>query len=147
MIRLHIRPPPTSTLSPKQAASLSFSSCVSVVHCTARKIPLMYSFSGNSAALAPISTFLCLWSIYSPRIGIHISSSRIGRLVAGIYRSLTDAWMWKLGLRPQNSISGNICFEISVFCLCSVCPYYRHVRGEVEGVEPNHTTTRKPGPL
>ncbi len=28
--------------------------------------------------------------------------------------------MWKLGLRPRCSFSGNICFEISVFCLCSV---------------------------
>jgi hypothetical protein len=24
----------------------------------------MYSFSGNSAASAPISTFMCLWAIY-----------------------------------------------------------------------------------
>jgi hypothetical protein len=29
--------------------------------------------------------------------------------------------MWKLGLRPRYSFSGNICFEISVFCLCSAC--------------------------
>ncbi len=70
----------------------------------------MYSFSGNSAAP----------DLYSPSIGPHISSSRIGRPIMGIYKSLTEAWMWKLGLRPQNSFSGNICFKISVFCLCSV---------------------------
>jgi hypothetical protein len=26
--------------------------------------------------------------------------------------------MWKLGLRPCNSFSGNICFRFSVLCLC-----------------------------
>jgi hypothetical protein len=24
--------------------------------------------------------------------------------------------MWKIGLRPHNSFSGNICFELSVLC-------------------------------
>jgi hypothetical protein len=27
--------------------------------------------------------------------------------------------MWKLGQRPRNSFSGNICLEFSVLCLCS----------------------------
>jgi len=31
---------------------------------TATSIPVIYSFSGNSAASAPISTFMCLWAIY-----------------------------------------------------------------------------------
>jgi hypothetical protein len=87
---------------------------LAAVNRTAMKISLMYSFSGNSAASAPISTFMCLWAIY-----IVPSSSRIGRPIAGIYKLLTGAWMWKLGLRPRYSFSGNICFEISVFCLCS----------------------------
>ncbi len=59
-----------------------------------------------------------------PRIGLHISSSRIGRPIMGIYKSLTDALIWKLGLRPRYSFSRNICFEIQVFCLCSVCKVY-----------------------
>ncbi len=28
--------------------------------------------------------------------------------------------MWKLELRPRYSFSGNICFQFSAFCLCSV---------------------------
>jgi hypothetical protein len=28
--------------------------------------------------------------------------------------------MWKLGLRPRYSFSGNICYKFSAFCLCSI---------------------------
>ncbi len=58
--------------------------------------------------------------LYIPRVGPHISSSRKGRPIVGIYNSLTDTWMWKLGLRPRYSFSGNICFKFSTFFLCSV---------------------------
>ncbi len=58
-----------------------------------------------------------------PRIGPHISSSRKGRPIVGIYNSLTDTWMWKLGLRPRYSFSGNICIKFSAFCLCSVAQW------------------------
>ncbi len=40
--------------------------------------------------------------------------------------SLTDTWMWKLGLRPRYSFSGNICFKFSAFWLCSVCSKLPH---------------------
>ncbi len=38
---------------------------------------------------------------------IPILLQKIGGLNVGIYRLLTDTWMWKLGLRPRNSFSGN----------------------------------------
>ncbi len=73
-------------------------------------------------------------NLYIARIDPHISSSRKGRPIVGIYNSLTDTWMWKLGLRPRYSFSGNICFKFLAFCLCSgrsdkilfrLCPWIR----------------------
>ncbi len=88
---------------------------------TATKIPFMYSQKRDRTASAPISTLMCLWAIYIFPGTVHIfsCSRRIGRSIVGIYKSLTDTWMWKLGLRPDNSFSGNICFEFSVLRLCS----------------------------
>ncbi len=90
---------------------------------TATKNPFMYSFSGNCAVSVPISTFMCLGAIYIFQEWVvgtpHISCSRIGWSVVGIYKSLADTWMWKLGLWPRNSFSGNICFAFSVLVLCS----------------------------
>jgi hypothetical protein len=62
---------------------------------------------------------ICERFVYSDDRSTYFPASRIGRLIMGIYKSLTDTWMWKLGLRPRSFISGNICFEFSVFCLCS----------------------------
>ncbi len=81
----------------------------------------MYFQERNCAAPVPISTSMCLWAIYLFQGSVHIfSCSRIGRPIVGIYKSLTDTWMWKLGLRAHNSFSGNICFAFSLLRLCSV---------------------------
>jgi hypothetical protein len=89
------------------------------VHCNEN--PLCVFLFWKYRGLSPnINILVSVSDLYSPRIGLHFSSSRIERPIVEIHKSLTDARMWKLGLRPRYSFSGNICFEISVFCLCSV---------------------------
>ncbi len=39
--------------------------------------------------------------------------------------------MWKFGLRPRYSFSGNICFKFSAFCLCSVSPRSVQIWGKM----------------
>ncbi len=88
----------------------------------------MYSFSGNCAASVPDSQFphscASVSDLYlnSKDRSMHIFCSRIGRSIVGIYAyfSLTDTWVWKLGLWPRNSFSGNICVKFSVLYLSSM---------------------------
>ncbi len=42
------------------------------IQLTATAIPFIYSFSGNCAASAPISTFICMWVIYIFPVSVHI---------------------------------------------------------------------------
>ncbi len=56
----------------------------------------------------PIPTLLYLWEIYIfPGSVWLFCCSQIGGLILGINKSLTDTWMWKLGLRPCNSHKRN----------------------------------------
>ncbi len=44
---------------------------------------------------------------YIPTIDLPILLQEICGLIQDIYKSLTDTWMWKLGLRPRNSKKRN----------------------------------------
>jgi hypothetical protein len=69
---------------------------------TATKIPFMYFFSGNYSASVPI-LHSCVGGRlkYSQDRSAYISCRRIGRSIVGIYKSLTDTWIWKFGLCPR----------------------------------------------
>ncbi len=46
--------------------------------------------------------------LYIPSMGLPFLLEEICELILGIYKSLRDTWMWKLGLRPGNSQKRNI---------------------------------------
>jgi hypothetical protein len=55
--------------------------------------------------------------LYFPTIGPQRQYySKIAGPIVGIYKSLTDTYLQKLGTRPRSFISGNICFEVLVQC-------------------------------
>jgi hypothetical protein len=45
--------------------------------------------------------------LYIPTMGLPVLLEKICRLIRGIYKSLKDTWMWKLGLRPRYSQKRN----------------------------------------
>ncbi len=56
----------------------------------------------------PVPRLIDLWEIYIfPGLVCLFCCREICGLILGIYKSLTDTWMWKLGLRPRNSQKRN----------------------------------------
>jgi len=64
-----------------------------------------------------IHVSICLWAIlYIPTIDLPILLQDICGPILGIYKSLTDTWRWKLGLRPHNSQKRNTQMRFSLQC-------------------------------
>ncbi len=60
----------------------------------------------------------CLWAVYRfpPSVCLFFYRKICGPIL-GIYKSPRDTWMWKLGLRPRNSFSGNAQMGFSLQCV------------------------------
>jgi hypothetical protein len=87
----------TCTACPDSVAKLRVSGNSS--GCTATAVPFKYSFSGKSAASAPISTLMCLWAIYVFPGSVHIfpPAEKADPLWEYIIRSQTHEcgnWDW-----------------------------------------------------
>ncbi len=105
---------------PRQIQPWQFKS----VEGTLQKNPIYVFLFWDLRRLSPnFHILVSVNDLYIPGIGPHISCSRIGRSIMGIYKLFKDTLMWKLGLRPRNTFSGNICFEFSVLVLYSVLYY------------------------
>ncbi len=66
----------------------------------------MYSQKWNCTASFPSPTFMYLWaiSLLFPGSICLLVCRKMDRQILGIYKSLTDTWMWKLGDRHYNSV-------------------------------------------
>jgi hypothetical protein len=89
---------------------ISFSASWVSTHCkdAIPKIRYIHFQERNCAATVPIPRFMVLCAIYIfPWLVCIFCCRKIGGPIMGIYKSLTDIWMWKLGLRPPSSFYGN----------------------------------------
>ncbi len=84
--------------------------------CTVPKIRNKYIFPEmKMRGLVPnFYIHVSVSNLYIPTISPQTLYSKIGELIMGIYKSLSDTRMQTLGMRPHSFISGNICFEFSV---------------------------------
>ncbi len=91
------------------------------LHC---KEILIYVFSEKKLrGLSPnFHTHVYVSNLFIPTIGplYFPAAEQADRSCEYMYKSPTETWMQELGLQACSSFSGNLCFEFSVLCLCSV---------------------------
>ncbi len=72
-------------------------------HCKDTVPKIRNKHSQKIAATVPISTFMCLWAIYIfPRSVCLFCCRKICGQILRMNKSLTETWMWKLGLRGRS---------------------------------------------
>jgi hypothetical protein len=74
--------------------------------------------------LSPSSyTHISVRDLYISRICRLFCCRKICGPILGIYKSITDTWIWKLGLRPHNSQKRNTYLGLSLQCKKPVVNY------------------------
>jgi hypothetical protein len=90
----------------------------------------------NTVFCLPVPTLIYLWEIYIfPGSVCLFCLQEICGPILGIYKLLTDTWMWKLGLRPCNSQKGTTEMGFSLQCsgACVLtCEYLREFSKKIE---------------
>jgi hypothetical protein len=81
-----------------------------------RKNPIYVLPKKELGRLSPnVHIYVSVCDLYIPRM----ACNRIGRPIVGIYKYLTDTCMWKLGLRPRNSLPENSFQSFGIVSFCS----------------------------
>jgi hypothetical protein len=70
-----------------------------LLHCNGNSV-YIYLFWALRGLSPNFHIHVSMSDLYIPRIGPHISSSRKGRPIVGIYNSITDTWMWNWDWSP-----------------------------------------------
>ncbi len=101
--------------------------CITARHSTENSKQIFPEKELRGSVPLPVSTFMCLWAIYVPAIGLPILLLENMGTEPGLNKSCTGTGMWKLGLRPHNSFSGNTQMEFSlqrggIITLCKLLP-------------------------
>ncbi len=104
---------------------------------TAKWFPVMYSQKWNCyfentiiMCCLPVPTLTYLWEIYIFPGSVFLFCCReICGAIQGVYKYLTDTWIWKLGVRPRNSQKRNTYskwdFPCSVYSGRVLLPFIR----------------------